>query len=81
MLGLPKVRMSRLIHGKPSETAVPAGVVTAKATASGPSRSASARMRPAVQSSASSHVMRTQPGSGSLRGRVRRIGWSSRSGA
>ena len=34
--GLPNIRTSRLIHGKPSDTAVPAGVVNAKATASGP---------------------------------------------
>ena len=75
------MRTSRLIHGKPSETAVPAGVVSANATASGPCRSATSRMRAAVQSSASSQPIRTQPASGSPFGRVRRIGWSSRSGA
>ncbi len=74
MFGLPKERIRRLIHAKPSEMAVPAGVVTVKATDSGPSRSASARMRSAVQSRASSQPMRIQPGSGSVRGRVRFIG-------
>jgi hypothetical protein len=74
MFGLPNARTNRWIHGNPSETAVPAGVVTAKATASGPSRSATARMRSAVHASASSQPIRVQPASGSLRGRVRRMG-------
>ena len=70
VFGLPKSRISRSIQGNPSEIAVPAGVVTAKATASGPA----SRIRAAVQSSASSQVIRVQPGSGSPFGRVRRIG-------
>ena len=74
MLGLPKRRMSRSTHARLSDIAVPAGVVTAKATASGPCRAATVRICSAVQSSASSQLMRTQPGSGSPFGRVRRSG-------
>src|SRR5712692_7998756 len=80
MLGLPKRRMSRSTQARPSDIAVPAAVVTAKATASGPFRAATFRICSAVQSSASSRLMRTQPGSGSPFGRVRRRGWRSRSG-
>ena len=48
--------------------------MTAKATASGPLSAAIRRIWAAVSSSASSQVMRRQPGSGSPFGRVRRIG-------
>ncbi len=60
---------------------MPAVVVTAKATASGPLSAAMRRSAAAVSSSASSQLMRCHPGSGSPFGRVRRRGNSSRSGA
>ena len=60
---------------------MPAEVVTAKATASGPLSAAIRRNAVAVSSSASSQPMRRQPGSASPFGRVRRSGYSSRSAA
>jgi len=74
MFGLPKARMRRRIQRKPSETAVPAGVVQPKATPSGPCRRATSRIFVAVQSRASAQLIRSQPASGSDFGRVRRIG-------
>ena len=60
-------------------TAVPLGVVMAKATPSAPWRALIASRRSAVSLSASSQEMRTQPGSAAPFGRVRLIGHSSRS--
>ena len=73
--------MKRRIQRKPSETAVPDGVVTPKATPSGPWRRATSRIFAAVQSSASSQLIRSQPASGLDFGPVRRMGCSSRSSA
>ena len=53
---------------------VPLGVVIANATLSGPDRSAISRSLEAVVSSASSQLIRAQPGSESPFGRVRFIG-------
>src|ERR1700746_2305570 len=81
LFGEPNALISRSTQGCASDIAVPELVVTAKATASGPLSDAIRRIAAAVSSSASSHEIRRQPGSGSPFGRVRRIGWSSRSGA
>ena len=59
--------------------AVPLGVVSAKATLSGPLSAAIRVICAAMVSSASSQLILTQPGSTSSLGRVRFIGYSSRS--
>lgn len=74
ILAASHLRISRSTQARLSDIAVPDGVVTAKATASGPCCSATVRICWAVQSSASSQPIRTQPGSGSPLGRVRRRG-------
>ena len=71
LFGEPNALISRSIQGPASEIAVPADVVTAKATASGPLSSAMRRIAVAVSLRASSQVIRRQPGSGSPFGRVR----------
>jgi len=81
LFGEPNVLISRVTQGAASEIAVPAVVVTAKATASGPSSAAIRLMAAAVTSSASSQLMRRHPGSGSPFGRLRRSGNNSRSDA
>jgi len=81
LFGEPKALISRSTQGCASESAVPALVVTPKATASGPLSAAMRDSAGAVSSSASSQEIRCQPGSGSPFGRVRRTGWSSRSDA
>ena len=63
-----------------SPIAVVEGEARVKATACGPYRSATRRIAAAVRSSASSQLIRSQPGSASPFGRVRRSGWVSRSG-
>jgi hypothetical protein len=65
LFGEPKALISRSVQGVASEIAVPDGVVTAKATASGPLSAAIRRIAVAVSSSASSQVIRCQPGLGS----------------
>jgi hypothetical protein len=74
LLGDPNALTSRSAQGCASEIAVPADVVTAKATASGPLSAAIRRSAAAVSSRASSQLMRRHPGSGSPFGRVRRKG-------
>ena len=79
-LGLPKARRRRSTQTKPSCIAVPAVVVMPNATVSEPDSFASRLSVSAMVSSASSHPIRSQPGSASPLGRVRFSGWSSRSG-
>ena len=78
--GVPKAFISRRMKPAESAIAVVEGEERLKATASGPCCSAIRRMAAAVRSSASSQLIRSQPGSGSPFGRVRRSGWVSRSG-
>ena len=78
--GVPKAFASRWMKPVESPIAVVEGEDTVKATACGPCRSATRRIAAAVRSSASSQPIRSQPGSGSPFGRVRRSGWVSRSG-
>ncbi len=80
MLGLPKRRTKRSIQSMLSDSGVPLGVVTANTTDSAPLSALMAPRRRAVSASASSQPMRTQPGSGSPLGRVRRMGCSTRCG-
>ncbi|MCY1241184.1 hypothetical protein D9M72_540740 [compost metagenome] len=74
MLGLPKRRTKRSIQSMLSVNGVPLGVVTANTTDSAPLSALMAPRRCAVSASASSQPMRTQPGSASVLGLVRRIG-------
>ncbi len=78
--GVPNAFISRRMNGMASPIAVVDGEDWLKLTASGPCRCAIRRIAAAVRSSASSQEMRSQPGSGSPFGRVRRSGWVSRSG-
>ncbi len=78
--GLPKARIKRWIQGNESSIADVDGETTLNTTLSGPCCAASRRSPVAVSSSASSQLIRCQPGSGSPFGRVRFSGWSSRSG-
>lgn len=74
MLGLPKRRTKRSIQSMLSVSGVPLGVVTANTTDSAPLSALMAPSRCAVSANASSQPMRTQPGSASVLGLVRRIG-------
>ncbi len=78
VFGLPKRRTKRSIHSVASDTMVPEGVATAKATDSGPLSAAIAPIFSAISSIASSQETGTQPGSGSDLGLVRRSGVVSR---
>ncbi len=72
--GVPKAFMSRLIQAVVSSDPDVDGDATLNTTLSGPSSVAIAASRVATRSSASSHPIRSQPGSGSPFGRVRRTG-------
>ena len=78
--GVPKAFISRRTNPTESAIAVVEGEDMLKATDAGPYRSAVRRIAAAVRFSASSQPMRSQPGSGSPFGRVRRSGRVSRSG-
>jgi hypothetical protein len=78
--GLPNALARRSTHGSKSEAALPAGVARPKTTASAPCCARIFSSRDATVSSASSQEISTQPGFGSPFGRVRFIGWRSRSG-
>ncbi len=78
--GLPKARWSRWTHSMLSTIADVDGDAEANTTDSGPWSRARARSRAATVSSASSHVIGCQPGSGSSFGRVRFNGCVNRPG-
>ncbi len=78
-LGLPNARRSRLSQSTESDIADVEGELDPKTTHSGPCSRASAVSRSATVSSASSHVIVSQPGSGAPLGWVRRSGCSRRS--
>ena len=78
--GVPKAFASRWMKPVESPIAVVEVDDMVKATDCGPCRSATRRIAAAVRSSASSQLIRSQPGSGSPFGRVRRSGYVSRSG-
>jgi hypothetical protein len=72
--GVPKAFASRWMKPVESRIAVVEGEDTVKATACGPCRSATRRMAAAVRFNASSQPIRSQRGSRSPFGRVRRSG-------
>ena len=78
--GLPNARRSRVIQSTESLSAEVDGEADPNTTASGPLSSAISPSLEAIVSSASSQLICSHPGSGAPLGRVRRSGWSSRSG-
>ena len=73
-LGLPKARIRRVIHGEASAIADVEAETEVKTTLSAPCRDLMRWSAAAVVSSASSQLIRRQPGSGWPLGRVRFIG-------